>query len=306
MAKLVFLFVHNGVPLVLAVIAWRWRPRSWVGLMAGAAFFAAVAVFLFLWGQWPLAGSHYARLLTMVLLAVTAWSAWRGIRDGLRPWHGGMLPTAGSVLLAVLAGYALYGAAGLVAGRDYPGPFVDLEFPLRDGRYYVSAGGSRPIINNHIRVPASAQDYAIDINKLGPLGGASRNILAPDNELHHIFGEPVYAPCGGTIVEAANHVNDNAGSTMDVDPAEGLGNYVIIDCNKTFIWLAHLRSGSVRVSEDNVVAAGDQIGQTGNSGFSQEPHLHIQAARFDENRKLYPVAMRFDGRAPVRNDVIPN
>jgi murein DD-endopeptidase MepM/ murein hydrolase activator NlpD len=46
---------------------------------------------------------------------------------------------------------------------------------------------------------------------------------------------------------------------------------------RRFIAMAHLRSGSVRVSVGQRVEEGEQIGDCGNSGNSTQPHLHIQA-----------------------------
>ena len=57
------------------------------------------------------------------------------------------------------------------------------------------------------------------------------------------------------------------------------GNYVTISLhqNGTFVALAHLRAGSIRVSVGQEVEQGQQIAACGNSGNSTQPHVHVQA-----------------------------
>jgi len=304
MEKLLFFFTHYGVVTIFLLVALFGRPKSLFGLWAKAGFFTSVALFLFAWGQWPLVGSYHARLLPLAVIAVVVLFAVRATGAGLPALNSRVVATVGSAILVVLAGYAFYGVAGAYAGKSYPEPFADLEFPLRGGRYYVSSGGSRRVINNHMRDYPNAQEFALDINKLGPAGGVSGNILSTENQLHHIFGEPVYAPCGGSVVISVNNVADNAGSSMDVISENGLGNYVVIDCDGFVVSLVHLKFGSVRVLTGDDIKAGQQLGQVGNSGFSQEPHLHLQAAIYNSDENLVGVPMRFAGRTYSRNDVV--
>jgi murein DD-endopeptidase MepM/ murein hydrolase activator NlpD len=71
------------------------------------------------------------------------------------------------------------------------------------------------------------------------------------------------------------------------------------------VLLAHLKQGSVAVKGGQRVAAGDIVGAVGNSGNTDEPHLHVHAQR--PGRGILPLsgeplAMRFGGRWYVRND----
>ena len=85
------------------------------------------------------------------------------------------------------------------------------------------------------------------------------------------------------------------------------GNYVAIDCNGFFVILAHLRQGSVTVSEGERVAVGTRLGAMGNSGNSSEPHLHVHAQRGLPPEAPFagePLGLTINGQFLVRNDRI--
>jgi murein DD-endopeptidase MepM/ murein hydrolase activator NlpD len=85
------------------------------------------------------------------------------------------------------------------------------------------------------------------------------------------------------------------------------GNFVAIDCKGVRVLLAHLKQGSVSVKSGATVTESQQLGQIGNSGNTDEPHLHVHAERPVDPTKLLdaePVPMRFDKRSRARNDRI--
>lgn len=304
MIKALYFGIHLAVPLACLVLAlWR-RPHSLLGLWSVTALILAVYAFLFLWGQWPLVGSYYLRLLPLVAGVIVLLSALRATAAGLPARDPRWFVNLGSVVALLLAGFVGWGVAAAIAGRHYAEPGVALEWPLRNGRYYIASGGARRVINNHQRPYPNSQEFALDINKLGPVGAASRNVLSADNRLHYIYGEPVYAPCAGVVVEAVGDVADHLGASMNVRPEDGMGNYVILDCADARVWLVHLQQGSVTVAPGTAVELGQRLGAVGNSGFSQEPHLHFQAATRRADGNWHGVPMRFDGRAYLRNDVV--
>jgi hypothetical protein len=108
----------------------------------------------------------------------------------------------------------------------------------------------------------------------------------------HGWSTPVYAPVDGTVVVAADGwpdreqlslIPDTIGLVVpaDVEDADDLrpfaGNHVVIEADGGyFVLLAHLRQGSIQVSRGDRVAAGDQLGEIGNSGRTLEPHLHLE------------------------------
>jgi murein DD-endopeptidase MepM/ murein hydrolase activator NlpD len=69
--------------------------------------------------------------------------------------------------------------------------------------------------------------------------------------------------------------------------------------------MAHLQRNSVRVRTGDVMAVGDTVARVGNSGNTDEPHLHIHAqlpGTAGEPFNGDPVPIRFDGRYLARND----
>jgi murein DD-endopeptidase MepM/ murein hydrolase activator NlpD len=83
------------------------------------------------------------------------------------------------------------------------------------------------------------------------------------------------------------------------------GNHVILACDGVWIVLAHLMQASVRVAKGSEVPVGDVLGRVGNSGASDEPHLHIHAqtpGTAEAPLGGEPLPVTFDGRHLVRND----
>ena len=153
----------------------------------------------------------------------------------------------------------------------------------------------------------NAQEFALDINKLGKFGGASKRILSNTKSDHFIFSDTVYCPCDGEIVEFKQDIKDNASGSMNVSSEDGTGNFINIHCAEDFfLFIPHLKQNSVLVSKNMIVKAGTPLGLVGLSGFAQEPHLHIQAAKYNSDSVLIGVPMRINGRKLYRNDRFKN
>ena len=213
--------------------------------------------------------------------------------------------------LMVIAGIgagtlALVWSSVSTAGTVRP---IDLPSPLRGGSFYVVQGGSNAIVNNHrlgrVRIPA--QKFALDLTMLSPAGRRSK-LMGSRTELstYHIFGQPVHAPCRGTIVRVVSSFYNTPVSNRRA-PA---GNYVAIGCRiGVTVTLAHL-DPDIRVVAGEPVEEGGIVGFVGSTGYTSEPHLHIHAVEGIQLRERFilftgtAVPMRIDGTIPYKNQVL--
>jgi urea transporter len=92
---------------------------------------------------------------------------------------------------------------------------------------------------------------------------------------YHCYRRPVVAPVRGRVVKVIANLPDN--EPGQVNSVRNWGNVVVLyDDRGFYVVLAHLARSSVRVTEGAWVEAGTIVGLCGNSGFSPQPHLHIQ------------------------------
>ena len=162
--------------------------------------------------------------------------------------------------------------------------------------------------------PPGHHPFAFDFVKFDDLNRSTHKAIS----LRYIFGsianqefycwsQPVYAPIAGKVFRIGDGRQDNATSnlwrsiwlwfnatyifrpkTVDgrLDIRPNAGNYIMIESPQGYIvFLAHLRNGSIRVKENDIVSQGDMIGEVGNSGNSTMPHLHINV--FDQMHDPY-------------------
>lgn len=95
------------------------------------------------------------------------------------------------------------------------------------------------------------------------------------------FRKPVLAPVSGRVVRIVNELPDN--EIGRADSANNWGNLVVLYDPRGFhVELSHFAQGSIRVKPGEWVEAGTQLGLCGNSGYSPQPHLHVQAQWSDQ------------------------
>jgi hypothetical protein len=216
------------------------------------------------------------------------------------------------LLCGILAG--LFWAIVIHVGTGYQPPAINpvaLTFPLKNGTYYVANGGSIEILNSHLDLFRSKRFhelrgtiYAVDIVKLNAIGTRATGLQPADPTQYAIFGDPLYAPCEGEILQSVNTMPDMPPPKPDSEHEKG--NFVMLQCNqgKAVIFMAHLKKGSVKVNAGDRVSKGQLLGAIGNSGASGEPHLHINAQRPGSNKTALdsdPLPMFFEGQYLVRN-----
>ncbi|HYK91590.1 MAG TPA: M23 family metallopeptidase [Acidobacteriota bacterium] len=225
--------------------------------------------------------------------------------------------TPATIALAVLAAFGLWLLGCVLSARRPAGEAIELAFPLEGGKFLVTDGGDGArsfLVNYHFGfgrhrasgVNASMQ-YALDVVRIGSDWCESRGYFPRSNQKYHIWGSLLHAPCEGLVVHAVNDVKDNA--AFGDDRPYGVGNHAVIRMDETsYVVLGHIQCGSVRVAKGDTVRTGDIIGRVGNSGWSERPHLHMQAMRATNSDWWHGSALpiRFNGRFLVRNQVVRN
>jgi len=304
---LIFLILLVLVPLVF--IGWFAGRKHATRLEALLAllFTSSLVVFLFQWGQYPYVGSYYLRYVLLILMVGAGFRVFRTVHSlpwYVKPgWRQGFL--FGFFIIGSLVLIPLVWAA--IQAHYVGKPSVEIQFPLRGGTYYISTGGSNSVLNLHYKPHTPAQMYAIDIDRVDGLGQYASG-LAPDRlEDFLIFGETVYSPCDGRVIEVEDGMLDNR--PFEYDSETGSGNYVVIQSDSLQVELLHFRQGSLLVQPGDRVLAGDPVGRVGNSGFSTQPHLHLQVSRStgtDSSASQVGVPVRFGGRFLVRNSLFAN
>ncbi|WP_126453459.1 M23 family metallopeptidase [Sulfuriflexus mobilis] len=282
--------------LPLLIIAWFsfGKLKSKTEWLLRLLFVGSMVLVFYKIGTWSMT-SYYMRFVIVVLFLGSAFYSFYNIRTGF--WH---IPKKqwfrmGGTALFTLLGILL--SALTYSGTSYSGSdMINLKFPFGQGRYYVLQGGSN-VMTNPFHSMALNGKYAIDLVEINNLGNRAATILPQELAQYHIFGEVVYSPCNGRVVTTVNGFPDNI--PTNVDREHPAGNHVVIECDSIKVMLAHLKAGSLKVSQGDNVKAGWPVAEVGNSGYTDEPHLHIQANSHDGN----PVAILFGERFLSINDV---
>jgi hypothetical protein len=179
------------------------------------------------------------------------------------------------VLVAVnvlVLGSSAFLATELVATYGSPSGAVTLSAPFA-GDWYVVQGGHSELVNDHRASPS--QRDALDIvqtERASTHSGAGKELAD-----YYAFDAPLLAPADGVVVYLSDSLPDRPPSSPDPDPAHAEGNQMVIDIGHgRYLNVAHLEQNSSLVNVGDQVHRGQALARIGNSGASDEPHLHIQ------------------------------
>jgi len=189
---------------------------------------------------------------------------------------------------------------------------VALALPLRGRCRVVNSPANR--VPSH-GIAEFGLSYAIDLVPVGDDGLSAprgpRSWLASEPPESFVgFGQPVHAPARGVVVWAHDGVPDGGARraplvalgfalTQAQRVRAGVeavaGNHVVVelDGGAGYLWIVHLRRGSVRVEPGTVLAVGDQLGEVGNSGNTTEPHVHLHVASSAQWRQAQALPLAF-------------
>lgn len=154
------------------------------------------------------------------------------------------------------------------------------RLPFR-GEWATLAGGPELARNYHATTAAYRWGY-----DFGPVEDGKR--YEGDGEAlsdYHCFGKPVLAPAGGEVVEVEEELKDFP--PLDYSETSALGNRVVLRIEEgVYLYLAHLKKGSVPVEPSEEIERGAKVGECGNSGRAVEPHVHVHL----QDRVAFPMA----------------
>lgn len=296
------------VLIILAVTLLPMRSATRVLWALGAGFLLLSAARIVLWHVPPI---WVVWVFLVLLVTGTTLASLRGQAQSRAPsWAGrvGFALSLPAALLSVAVFAVIQGKSGAPSAEV---EVVELAAPLAEGRYLVAHGGASGMLNAHTAFVANhprgrdfaGQEFAVDLLGLGTLWLTGPLFGDGPNAAYAIWDTPVIAPCSGQVITATDGQPDMP--PPERDRSKLTGNHVLLECDGYHVLLAHFRQGTVRVSADEDVATGAEIGRVGNSGNTTQPHLHIHVQRPGAaDRPLSGQSLPFtiNGQWLVRND----
>lgn len=296
------IITHLIIPAAFLISLWQAKESSKLEWFTTLLVVTLFSVHIFLIGRWDIL-SYYLRFVLMIIFFIVALKSFIKVKSlplySSRKFKNHLTLGINSLVavffLTVMISY-------IPQGYSFNGEPVQLAFPLKKGIYYIGQGGNSPTINHHNDNPA--QQYALDIVKLNPLGTRANGLYPRSLKSYAIFGETLYSPCNGTISDTVNDLPDLIPPEMDRQNLAG--NYILMRCEGADVLMAHLLRGSVTVQAGESVEAEQAIARVGNSGNTSEPHLHIHARKENTGNSILDgegMPMLFFRRFLVRNNI---
>jgi len=117
--------------------------------------------------------------------------------------------------------------------------------------------------------------YAVDFVIEDPVSKHTYRHEGKRLEEYYCFNKPVLSPVTGSVVTAVYSIADNPIGIVDHE--NNWGNHIVIYSDfGYYVELSHFAKDSILVAVGERVIAGQLIGRCGNSGYSPQPHIHMQ------------------------------
>lgn len=284
------------ITLFFAVLSMRgiWRgirkplPEGWHQALASVA----LATTVYLYGTWF--------FLSVYLKYVFGFAAILVLLAGLATKKRTAPKRSGARLFFNMAFTALFTILSVLyfTGTTGKPEKVQIAFPLKTGKYLIMQGG-KGLPANLFHYSYRGAVYAIDLVKLNDNGNRASHIFSSHLEDYAIFNDTVFSPCSGTVLRIENDNPDNIPPDRRRGPTNT--NMIVIETDSFTVFMAHLRQGSVMVKPGDKVTQEQPLARVGNSGFTLEPHLHIQVHKNTHTGLPWyseePLYISFDGRS---------
>jgi murein DD-endopeptidase MepM/ murein hydrolase activator NlpD len=151
-----------------------------------------------------------------------------------------------------------------------PASAVQFRVPM-DGPVTVGWGGGTADVNYHVVSPDQRWAYDLLVTRDGSTHRGDGTRL----EDYYCYDLPVLAPADGTVLQVVDRDPDMPPGQLGGGTDPG-GNYIVLQVAEgEYLFLCHLKPGSITVKTGDRVTRGQPIARVGNSGNTSEPHLHI-------------------------------
>ena len=302
-------YIWLSVLIVLSIVMWYRQPRSRVAVLVLSLVFFGVNLIPFFIINWAVA-NYYLRYLCLAVPLVVL------VRWLLRMRHMPWMPAkkTGSMvvfLISLILVPPLAWANGRVLAStrfqvEEPAPLLVLV-PFY-GMWTVVNGGNGLDglgMSNYVNPffsPDGYSDpsmaYGVDFMELTIRGNLSPQGARPDDfRVYEGFNSEIFAPCQGTVVFV-----ESGNPPYEVDePAEGLGDRVVLQCFEVYVTVANLQN--IMVKENDYVRVGQTLGYLGNTGSPSLPHVHVHATAGSYGPDGIPVPLLFEYKFVARNHV---
>jgi hypothetical protein len=303
------LLTHLFIPLGLILWSWLTTNTSLFDWIIAFTLTGSYVIALYFVGFWGFI-YYYLRYLWVLLFTASVLSTFRSayilplfVNKSIYGWLW-------TVLMLMLIIGLIYLIVGAIRAHYYQVKPVNVAFPFAHGIYTINwggNGGASSLMNYHysssVHTGADinrSMRYAVDIIKLNILGMISSEILPQSLEKYEIFHVDILAPVSGTIQQVVDGLPNE--KPFSGNYPYNVGNYVVIDNGEVNILLGHMQAGSICVKAGDYVETGQIIGKVGNSGWSDQPHTHIQAMAYSEKSIWLGqgIPITFDGKNPVK------
>jgi murein DD-endopeptidase MepM/ murein hydrolase activator NlpD len=214
-------------------------------------------------------GAHYARIgfslnTAQFAIVIAAFAAGLVLLAALALVPRRRVYVATNVVVALLSAFLVLQLGRISVPVTDP---VVLDSPLA-GQWFVLNAGRSVLLNGH----SPNESNAVDFQLLGANGRTHTGGAGAPLTDYAGFGLPVLAPADGRIVE----VTDGYADTPPGTNGDHANNLVVDIGGGRHLVLAHLKQSSVTVHVGDVVRRGQPLAAVGNSGHTNEPHLHAQ------------------------------
>jgi hypothetical protein len=311
-AGILIVMLHLVVPL--ALILWTWI-RSYTSITAWVVqilVLISYVAFIFLMGSWVYASFYLRYIIIILTITATLWSFMhaRSLPLFITPHFSGWVAYGAGLIVSAVLSYFIVGA---VRAHFYDETPVTLAFPFKNGTYAVFEGGNGKVsslmnyhygasIHQGARTNLSMR-YAVDITKVTRWGNDADGFLPMKNERYAVFNQVVYSPCDGEVSEVEDKWPNE--TPWSGKAPYNVGNHILITSNDFAVLMGHLQKGSMLVKPGDRVTKGQPIAQAGNSGWTSQPHLHIQAMKKSTGSfwGWEGLPIFFDGKNPIKNSL---